>query len=71
MNIRAKFPLPHAGQIIPAGATADLPDHLARMLIARGQATPAAQAPQPASGTPASAGSGAAPKQPPKPPAAP
>ncbi|HXP63247.1 MAG TPA: hypothetical protein VN829_22285 [Dongiaceae bacterium] len=53
MNITAKFPLPHAGQIIPAGATADLPDHLARMLIARGQAKPAAQASQPAPPPPA------------------
>ena len=42
MNIRAKYPLPHAGQIIPAGATADLPDNLARMLVARGQAEDAA-----------------------------
>jgi hypothetical protein len=42
MNIRAKYPLPHAGAIIPAGATADLPDNLARLLIARGQAEDAA-----------------------------
>jgi hypothetical protein len=42
VNIRAKYPLPHAGAIIPAGATADLPENLARMLIARGQAEDAA-----------------------------
>jgi len=52
MNIRAKYPLAHAGAMIAAGTTADLPENLARMLIARGQAEDAAAAP----GTPASAG---------------
>jgi hypothetical protein len=50
MNIRAKYPLPHAGAIIAAGATADLPNNLARMLIARGQAEDAAAAPLPTPG---------------------
>jgi hypothetical protein len=45
MNIRAKYPLPHAGKVIAAGSTADLPENLARMLIARGQAEDAASAP--------------------------
>ncbi|MGO8678053.1 MAG: hypothetical protein ACLQVX_19595 [Limisphaerales bacterium] len=48
MNIRAKYPLPHAGKVIAAGSTADLPENLARMLIARGQAEDAASAPAPA-----------------------
>jgi len=47
MNIRAIYDLPHAGAIITAGKTADLPDNLARMLIARGQALDAAEAPPP------------------------
>jgi hypothetical protein len=45
MNIRAIYSLPHAGAVIAAGTTADLPENLARMLIARGQAEDAAAAP--------------------------
>jgi len=64
MNIRAKYPLPHAGAIIAAGATADLPENLARMLIARGQAEDAATS-APAGATAARAGAPGTPSAPP------
>lgn len=63
MNVRVKYPIGHPdGRVIPAGAMAEFPANLARMLIARGQAESSETASAEAASAPVSATTTPAPK---------